>query len=205
VAGDKGELQNVVVSIKPADGQKLKGDVPAKPAVLDQKGCVYHPHVIAVMVGQSVEVKSSDPFLHNVHALSVDNAGFNFGQPAPSVKKIDPFQTVETFKVKCDIHPWMAAWIRVLDNPFFAVTDEDGKYSIDTAGLPDGDYTLIFWQEKYGEKEQKVTVKEGKGTADFSFKADEKSAAQPAGPMKPLILASAGGAKACCTVVAGAK
>lgn len=176
VVGDKGELQNVVVSIKPADGQTLKGEVPKKPAVLDQKGCVYHPHVIAVMTGQSVDIKSSDPFLHNVHALCIDNAGFNFGQPAPSVKKIDPFQTAETFKVKCDIHPWMAAWVRVLDNPFFAVTGEDGKFSIDTAGLADGDYTLVFWQEKYGEKEAKVTVKGGKGAADFSFKAEEKTA-----------------------------
>ncbi len=198
VVGDKGELANVVVSIKPADGQKLAGTIPAKPAVLDQKGCMYHPHVIAVMVGQDVTVKSSDPFLHNVHALCIDNDGFNFGQPAPGSKKIDPFKTAETFKIKCDVHPWMAAWVRVLDNPFFAVTGEDGKYSIDTAGLADGDYTLTFWQEKYGEKDAKVTVKNGKGTADFSFKAEEKADAGPNVNAKSIVLAAADGSKACC-------
>ncbi len=196
VAGDKGELQNVIVSIKPVEGKKIGGDAPAKAAVLDQKGCVYHPHVLPVMVGQTVEVKSSDPFLHNVHALCVDNDGFNFGQPAPSTKKLDPFKTAETFKIKCDVHPWMAAWVRVLENPYFATTGEDGTYSIDTAGLAEGDYTLIFWQEKYGEKEQKVTVKGGKATADFSFKAEEKAQALPAGPVKQVILAAADGARA---------
>lgn len=110
VVGDKGELANVIVSIKPADGQKLAGGVPTTPAVLDQKGCIYHPHVIACMVGQQVNVKNSDPFMHNVHALSLDNEGFNVGQPAPGVKKLDPFKAPETFKIKCDVHPWMGAW-----------------------------------------------------------------------------------------------
>jgi plastocyanin len=177
VVGNNGELQNVVVSIKPAAGQKVPAAVPGKPAVLDQKGCVYHPHVVAVMVGQEVDVKSSDPFLHNVHGTCTENDVFNFGQMGPATKKLTPFTKPETFKIKCDVHPWMAAWVRVLDNPFFGVTGEDGKYSIDATGLPDGDYTLIFWQERYGENEQKVTVKKGKATADFSFKSNEK--AQP--------------------------
>jgi len=177
VVGGNGELQNVVVSIKPAAGQKVPVAIPTKPAILDQKGCVYHPHVVAVMVGQEVDVKSSDLCMHNVRALCTENEAFNFGQPAPATKKLTPFTKPETFKIKCDVHPWMAAWVRVLDNPYFGVTGEDGKYSIDTAGLPDGDYTLIFWQERYDENEQKVTVKNGKATADFSFKSKEK--AQP--------------------------
>lgn len=198
VVGDNGELANVVVSIKPAEGQKIKGDIPKDPAVLDQKGCMYHPHVIACMVGQDVTIKSSDPFLHNVHALCIDNDPFNFGQPVPSEKKITPFTTPETFKVKCDIHPWMAAWIVVLDNPYFAVTNEKGTYSIDIKGLPDGDYTLSAWQEKYGEQTQKISVKDGKATADFTFKSDEKAQANPVGPVREVSLASLMFAETCC-------
>jgi hypothetical protein len=143
---------------------------------------MYHPHVVACMIGQDFIVKSSDNFLHNVHALSVDNEPINVGMPAPGEKKLAPFTAPETFKIKCDVHPWMAAWICVFDNPFFAVTGEDGKYSIDTKGLPDGDYTLDAWQEKYGDMTQKITVKDGKATSDFTFKSDEKAQANPGRP-----------------------
>ena len=178
VAGDKGELANVVVSIKPAEGAKLKGDVPTTPAKITQKGCMYHPHVVACMVGQDVIVTSEDEFLHNVHGLCVDNDPFNFaqtkqpGDAAPEKKMT--FATAEQFKIKCDIHPWMAAWVIVLDHPFFAVTGADGKFSIDTKGLADGDYTLDAWQEKFGDQTAKITVKDGKATADFTFKPDAK-------------------------------
>jgi plastocyanin len=178
VAGDKGELANVVVFIKAADGQKLGGAIPTTPVTITQKGCMYHPHVIACMVGQDVTVTSEDEFLHNVHGLCVDNDPFNFAQskqpdgPAPE-KKIN-FSTAEQFKIKCDIHPWMSAWIIVLDHPFFAVTGADGKFSIDTKGLADGDYTLDAWQEKFGDMTAKITVKDGKASSDFTFKSDEK-------------------------------
>lgn len=178
VADDDGNLCNVIVSIKPAAGQKIPLDVPKVAAVLDQKGCVYHPHVIACMVGQAVTVKSDDVCLHNVHTTCIDNPAVNFGQGLLGEKKLEPFAVVETFKVKCDIHPWMAAWIRVLDNPYFAVTDKTGKYSLDTAGLPDGDYTLVFWQETYHEREKPVTVKNGKATVDFVFKLAAEAAAK---------------------------
>jgi plastocyanin len=173
ILGDKGELANVVVSIKPADGQVLKGNMPATTPTLVQEGCMYHPHVIACMVGQNVNIKSGDAFLHNVHTLSVDNDPVNFAQ-VEKQEKLLQFTTAEQFKVKCDIHPWMNAWIIVLDHPFFAVTGTDGKYSIDTAGLADGDYTLDFWHEKFGDMTQKISVKGGKATADNTFKSDEK-------------------------------
>jgi plastocyanin len=177
VVGDKGELANVVIYVKGADSKEVKGAVPKKPAVLDQKGCVYVPHVVAVMVGQEVDVKNSDPFMHNVHSLAIDNQPFNFAQPVPSEKKLEPFHQVENIKVKCDVHPWMSAYIVVLDNPYFAVSDEDGKYTIDGNGLPDGTYDLYAWQEKYGEsKPQKVTVKGGKADkpVDFTFQSKSK-------------------------------
>jgi plastocyanin len=197
VAGDKGELANVVIYVKTPEGKTL-GKVPTETATLDQKGCVYVPHVIAVMVGQPFAVKNSDPFLHNVHSLSLDNAAFNIGQPTVGEKKFEPFKAVETFKVKCDVHPWMAAWVVVVDNPYFAVSSADekamGKYSIDTKGLPDGEYTFVAWHEVYGTQEQKAKVTGGKAELNFTFNADKKAQAKP---VKELHLAMADGV-ACC-------
>lgn len=195
VAGDKGELANVVVYVKTPEGKSL-GKVPTEPAVLDQKGCVYSPHVVALMVGQTFQVTNSDPFLHNVHTLSIDNNAMNFGQPTVGKKNVEPFKAMETFKVKCDVHNWMVAWVAVLDNPYFAVTSADdkaiGTYKIDTKDLPDGEYTFVAWQEMYGTEEQKATVTGGKATVNFTFNADKKAQATP---VKELHL----GVAACCT------
>jgi hypothetical protein len=170
VAGPSGGLANVVVSIKREEGSELPGSAPSEPAVLDQKGCQYSPHVIAMMKGQPLVVKNSDPFLHNVHTLPEKNEGENKAQPNldPGAKLKSPTEA-EYFRVKCDVHPWMGAWIAVIDNPFFAVSDKDGNFSL-PKGLSDGDYTLTAWHEKYGTQQAKVTVKDGKGTASFVFK-----------------------------------
>jgi plastocyanin len=176
VASDKNELANVIVFIKPAEGQKLSGPKLDKPVVLDQKGCMYSPHVIAVEVGQPVVVRNSDGFLHNVHALSIDNPSFNFAQVTNGDKTIQPFTTVETFQIKCDVHPWMKAIVRVFDNPYFAVTNEQGSYTIDTKGLPDGTYTVQAWQEIYHDSQpQQVEVKGGKATKPVDFKFQAKA------------------------------
>ena len=138
---------------------------------------MYTPHVLALMVGQSLAIRNDDPFLHNVHSLAQTNPGFNFAQPNKDPgKEVDPPKVPEVIKVKCDVHPWMSEWIVVLDNPFFSVTNEDGKFSI--KGLPDGDYTLQAWQEKYGTQEQKVTVKDGKAEVNFTFKAERRHGAK---------------------------
>jgi plastocyanin len=169
VAAD-GKLANVVVSVKADD---LKGEASKEVVALDQKGCQYHPHVIAVMVGQTIVVKNDDNFLHNVHALSIDNPAFNFGQPTKDTtgRKVEPMKTAERFKVKCDVHPWMGAHVAVFEHPYFAVSKEDGTFKI-PGNLPDGEYTLVAWHEKLGEQEAKVMVSGGKAeNADFSFKA----------------------------------
>jgi len=140
--------------------------------VLDQRGCQYRPHVLAVQVGQQIAVTNNDDFLHNVHALSLDNPAFNFGQPTkdPQGRKVEPMRTPEVFKVKCDVHPWMSAVVYVGAHPFFGVTKEDGTFAI-PAGLPDGEYTLVAWQEKLGERQGVVDVKSGKAQgADFTFR-----------------------------------
>jgi hypothetical protein len=163
-----GKLANVVVSVKEAPAG---GETPKTPALLDQKGCQYHPHVIALMTGQPITVKNSDPFLHNVHSLAIDNPAFNFGQPnVDQGRPVDPMKAPERFKIKCDVHPWMGAHISVFEHPYFAVTKADGTFKI-PGNLPDGDYKLVFWHEKLGEQEKDVKVAGGKAEgADASFK-----------------------------------
>ncbi len=137
---------------------------------------MYVPHVTAMMVGQQLKVKNSDPTLHNVHSLSTVNGSFNKGQPNVNDGELmDPQpKAPEVFRIKCDVHSWMAGWVAVFDHPYFSVTGDDGTYTI--KNLPDGDYTLQAWQEKYGTQEQKITVKDGKATADFTFKAGAAAA-----------------------------
>src|SRR5688572_21652137 len=106
VVGEKGELANVVVSIKAPEGKELpKGEAPKNPVVIDQKGCQYVPHVAAMMVGQDLIVKNSDDFLHNVHSLAIDNEPFNFGQPRIDQKGVNKGKAIamaERFVIKCD-------------------------------------------------------------------------------------------------------
>ena len=203
VADDKGNLANVIVAIKKEEGKDLPGEVPTEAGVLDQKGCMYEPHVQALMVGQAFKVKNDDEFLHNVHSLSSVNPPFNFGQPTKDDgKDVEPFKAAEMFRVKCDVHPWMSAYIGVFEHPYFAVSKEDGTYKIPTKGLADGDYTLTFWHEKYASDpvEEKVTVKDGKAEVNHTFKA-EAAMAEPA--VKDVVLASSNGdakkpCAACC-------
>jgi hypothetical protein len=198
VADDKGNLANVIVSIKKAEGQDLPGEAPADPVVLDQKGCMYEPHVLAMMSGQKLLIKNDDPFLHNVHSLATVNQPFNFGQPTKDPgKEVEPPKAAEYFRVKCDVHPWMSAHFGVFEHPFFAVSKEDGTYAIKTAGLPDGDYTLSFWHESLASEpvEEKITVKDGKAESNHAFKP-EAAMAEPA-KIGEAVLASAKDGAAC--------
>jgi hypothetical protein len=198
VAKATGELANVVVSVKAEEAAALGGAIPEQPAVLDQKGCQYVPHVLPMMVGQKLKIKNSDAFLHNVHSLAQTNPAFNFGQPNKDPgKDVDPPKTAEVIKIKCDVHPWMGAWQVVFEHPFFAASKEDGTFEI--KGLPDGDYTLEAWHEKLGKQEGKVSVKGGKGTADFTFKLAGASAE----PTDAAVLAKLGESRPAQTVKAG--
>ena len=193
VVGDGGGLANVVVALKPEDPSALGGEVPKQTAVLDQVGCQYVPHVIAMMVGQEMQVKNSDPFLHNVHSLANTNPAFNFGQPNKDPgKKVESPKAAEVYKVKCDVHPWMSAHVAVFEHPFFAVTDASGKFTI-KGTVPDGEYPVTFWHEKYGQQEGKVTVADGKGTVDFSFKGEGADAGGQ-NPATPKLASTSGGA-----------
>jgi plastocyanin len=165
-----GDLANVFVYVKDGLGNRTF-DVPKDPVVLDQKGCQYHPHVLGVMTGQTVQIKNDDPTTHNIHPTPKDNREWNESQPpsTPALEKNFAREEI-MLPVKCNQHPWMKMYVNVVKSPFFAVTAKDGKYEI--KGLPPGDYTIAFVHEKLGEQDQKVTVaaKETK-TVDQSFKA----------------------------------
>jgi plastocyanin len=167
---DQGDLANVFVYVKDGLGSRTF-DVPKDAVVLDQSGCKYHPHVLGVMAGQTVQIKNDDQTTHNIHPTPKDNREWNESQPpsSPAIEKNFAREEV-MLPVKCNQHPWMKMYINVVKTPFYAVTDKSGNYEI--KGLPPGDYTIAFVQEKLGEQDQKVTVgpKETK-TVDQSFKA----------------------------------
>ena len=168
VTGPGGELANVFVYIK-----DIKGNFPAPSAavVIDQKGCQYHPHVNAVMIGQPLQIKNDDATLHNVHAMPAANSQFNEGQPVQgmvSTKHLDKPE-MTPFKIKCDVHGWMKSYMAVMPHPFYSVSQTNGTFTI--SNLPPGQYTVVAWHEKYGQQEQQVTVgaKESKAL-NFTFK-----------------------------------
>lgn len=167
--GAGGGLQNVFVWVKDGLGNR-SFEVPKEPAMLDQRGCIYEPHVFGVQTGQEIKILNSDPTTHNIHPLPQQNREWNQSQPpsaAPLVKSF-PRQEVPV-PVKCNIHPWMKSYVGVVSHPFFAVTSGDGIFTI--KGLPPGEYTIEAWHEKLGTTEQKVTVGPSESKAvDFSFK-----------------------------------
>lgn len=172
VVASDGGLANVVVSISSGLSGWLREEFPppSTPAVLNQRGCVFEPHVVAVMVGEPLLIKNSDPMLHNVHVMAVNNPAPNLGQPSVGELATSPFESPEVFRVKCDVHPWMQAWVRVVDNPYFAVTGRDGRFTL--RGLPPGTYTLKAWHEQLGIREMQITIGPGHGVAaDFVFKS----------------------------------
>lgn len=193
IVGKGGELANAVVYLK----GDLKGEVPADPVVLDQVNCIYTPHVVSVTVGQQLIATNSDPFLHNVHSLPEISPPVNKAQPVKGQKDTVPVKGAEQFKIKCDVHPWMSAWVASFDHPFHGVTGEDGVFFFETKGLKDGEYEVGVWHEKFKEcASGKVTVKGGKGTVDL--KVTPKAAAVPAAEKEVLVSAAANG-PTCCT------
>jgi len=170
VVVDGGNLANVFVYVKDGAGN-YSFDVPKEPAKLDQQGCRYHPHVLGVMAGQTVQIINSDNTTHNIHPSPKDNREWNESQPPKAAPLDKDFARQEVLiPVKCNQHPWMKMYIGVVKSPFFAVTGKDGKYEL--KGLPPGTYTIAAVHEKYGEVDQTVTVaaKDSK-TQDFTFKA----------------------------------
>lgn len=164
-----GALRDVFVWVKEGLGNR-KFPTPKEQAVLDQKGCVYAPHVFGVQTGQEIKILNSDPTTHNIHPIPQNNREWNQSQ-SPNVQplvKSFPRQEIMV-PVKCNIHPWMKSYIGVVDHPYFAVSSDDGSFEI--KNLPPGDYTIEAWHEKLGPMQQKVTVGPNETKeVSFSFK-----------------------------------
>jgi plastocyanin len=157
VAGANGTLQNVVVYLK-GNFNRYAFDPAKSPVMMDQKGCTYSPHVLALMTGQPLQIANSDQASHNVNAAPKLNARWNESQAAGAAPITQVFAHSEIgIPVKCNVHPWMKSYISVFSNPYFQVTSEDGSFKIDN--VPPGTYTLTAWHELYGTKEQIVTIK----------------------------------------------
>ena len=171
VAGSGGGLANVVIYISEGLSGNEAGS--STEPVFDQKGCMYHPHVLAMDVDQKFKVTSSDQTTHNIHPLPAPggpNIGWNKSQPPGAPPIETSWKDVEVaINVKCNIHPWMQGYFVVVKGPY-GTTDDNGNFTVDN--VPPGSYTVTAWQEEYGTQTQKVTVAAGKpASADFTFKA----------------------------------
>lgn len=168
VVNDNGTLRYVFVYVKGGlEGQSFVGASEA--VTLSQSGCMYDPHMIGLQTNQTVTIINNDDTLHNVNGQpsAPGNSSFNFAQPIKGMSSEKSFATAEIMiPLKCDVHPWMQAFVGVVDHPYFAVTGEDGSFSI--TNLPAGTYTIGAWHESLGEQEQSVTV-DANGTAEVTF------------------------------------
>ena len=164
VVGPEGQVRWALVHVTRGLGTR-RFEPPASRVQLEQVGCRYVPHVLTARVDQPVEIVNRDRLLHNVHLLAFENPGRNFGQ-LQGGEAVLAFGRPEIIPVKCDVHPWMKAWIAVFEHPYVAVTDEEGRYRI--PGLPAGRYELTVWHESLTREAAEVDVgPDGECRRDF--------------------------------------
>jgi plastocyanin len=155
VTDSKGDLENVVVFVSEGLGDRTF-DAPTQPVVVEQKGCLYTPHVLAVRANQPLHVVNEDPTSHNIHPTPANNREWNKAEP-PGSSLDESFAREEiAIPVKCNVHPWMHGYIAVFKHPYFAVTGKDGSF--DLSSLPPGTYTIKAWHEKLGTSTQTITI-----------------------------------------------
>ena len=174
VLGSGQTMGNVIVWVSKGLPAGKTYPAPKTPVTLDQKGCVYVPHTMGIMVGQPYRILNSDGILHNVHTLPKINPSFNRAMPATSKEATTSFAKPEPiFQIKCDVHPWMSAYIGVFTHPFFSTTSTDGKFTI--SGLDAGTYEITAWHERLGTQTASVTVSGSDSkTQDFKFAVPAK-------------------------------
>jgi hypothetical protein len=170
--GNKGKLANVFIYLKSDALDAYTFEQPTAPAVLEHKGCRYVPHVLGIRVGQSLRLLNSDRTFHNTHPNPKFNSEWNMSQPDGGDPIVKTFARPEIIPFRDNMHPWEKAYVGVFDHPFFAVSDEFGNYRIE--GLPPGQYTLVAWHERFGEKTVEITFVPGEAR-DLSFNFEAES------------------------------
>jgi plastocyanin len=174
VLGSGNTMANILVWVSKGLPAGKSFPVPKNAVTLDQRGCVYVPHVMGIMVGQAYRILNSDGILHNIHTLPKINPSFNRAMPATLKETSTSFPKPENvFQIKCDVHPWMSAYIGVFTHPFFSASGTDGKFTI--SGLDPGTYEITAWHERLGTQTASVTVAANeKKTQDFKFAVPAK-------------------------------
>ena len=170
VVSPKGELADVVVSLKGVTGKSTGASAP--PVVMDQKGCLYTPSIVAIQTGQKLVVKNSDNCIHNVHdkpTVAGNNESNDVQMPGGADLTYTFAQPEPFLKFQCDVHPWMFAWVSVFDSPYYCISDKDGKFVI--KNVPPGKYTLEAAHRKLGVQTQEIEVKDTDATVNFTFEA----------------------------------
>jgi hypothetical protein len=163
VVNPNGTLADVFVYVKSGLPAGASYPSPPTPVVIDQKGCMYHPRVFGIMVGQPLEIENSDSLLHNIKAMGKQNRPFNISQPAAGMTANRVFTTPEVMlPFECNVHGWMHAYAGVLAHPFFSTTGADGTFTI--KNLPAGTYTLEAWHDAFGAATATVTVRDNQTT-----------------------------------------
>lgn len=164
--GDKNALGNVFVKV---EGTFPATPVPPQPVEIDQKACIYIPRMIGARVGQTLLVKNSDNWLHNVHTDSAKRNAINQSTPLANMSVKLVLKDEEMLRVGCDVHRWMTAWVGVVSHPYFAVSDmKTGTFTI--ANVPAGRRSVTAWHESFGALTKSVDVKDGQTvTVDFVY------------------------------------
>jgi plastocyanin len=170
--GEGGALADVVIALQnasAANASDVKG-------LIDQQGCHYVPHVVAIGKGGTVTFKNSDATLHNIHGIDLTGGSprdlFNIGQATAGMMTDRKFDVPGLYKIKCDVHPWMLGWIFVAGSSFVAVSGADGAFQI-PGKLPDGEYTVQAWHSGFDKAlTQKFSVKAGDAEINFEFDAN---------------------------------
>ena len=165
---DKGGIANAVVTIE-VKGAEVK--VPEESIMMDQKKCRYEPHVLVVPVGATIRFDNSDAVSHNVHTYGTRNENLN-KTVAPGSKEEKKLDKKDMIEVKCDIHPWMQSYIMVTEDPYVAITDENGAFTV--KDVPAGEYDVEVWHEKLGKAKAKVKIGEDGKAEPLTIEMGEK-------------------------------
>lgn len=165
-----GNVAYAFIYVKEGLGDR-KFTPPKAPVVVEQKGCRFEPHVLGIMVGQELMFRNMDDLMHIVHVVPKSNREFGFSQAKRGEERPKVFTAKETIRLFCDVHPWMVAWIHVLDHPLYGTTKADGKYTV--KGLPPGKYTIEAWHDGYKAVTQEVEIK-AKETKTLNFELTER-------------------------------